>query len=366
MFCGNCGKEINDGATFCPECGVKTGITSSNNMAESKVYSRPKKINPKVKIASIILVVVVVLSVIGIKTIDYIQSIPSDSEIMLTANNLSNGAFATTDGKWLYYFDENGLCKEKLSNGKSKKYLSTEYKNGDVFFLGDKLYVETMSAFYTTNSQGKEFTEIPNTTFCENKFQTDGRNIYFDNFDADYGNGICSQKNDGSNIKEISDIAISKILFNGESIYAFSPFDTVNGESNLYKGVTIVDTDGKSERLILDFCPGNFVFGEGKIYYTKDNVLYCMNFDGTNQQQFGDIKVATGLNVCDGFIYYVDYSSRNICKVSVDNSSYSTVLNDCDSEYINIVGDWIFYNNTDDYSTYRMRLDGSENQLFLE
>lgn len=366
MFCGNCGKEIEDGVTFCPECGAKTGITSSIDMEESKVYSPPKKTNPKIKIVLIILVVIAVLSVVGIKIIGYIQSIPSDGEIILTANNLSNSAFATTDGKWLYYFDGNGLCKEKLSNRKNKEYLTTEYKNGDIFFLGDKLYIETMSAFYTTNSKGKDFTEIPNTTFCENKFQTDGKNIYFDIFDPDYGNGVCSQKFDGSNIKELSDIAVDKILYNGDYLYAFSPYGKVNGESNPHTGVTIIDTDGKSEKQILDYCPTNFVFGEDKIYYTQDNTLYSMNFDGTNQQQFGEIKVATGLNVCDGFIYYVDYSSKNICKVSVDNSSYSSILNDCESEYINIVGDWIFYNNTEDYSTYRMKLDGSENQLFLE
>lgn len=366
MFCGNCGKEIPEDVIFCPECGKKCNNQKLNETAEEKVYSKPKTINPKIKIGIVVLIIVIILSILAGKIVNYIQSIPNNNEIILAANNLSNDSFVATDGKWLFYYDGNGLCKEKLSNGKNKTYIDKEQIVGDVFFLGDKLYVETMSAFYTTDVKGKELTEIPNTTFCENKFQTDGKKVYIDIFSSDVGNGICSQKRDGSDLKEFADIESSKILFNGEYIYIFSPYGKVNEEENIHMGVTVMEPDGKNQKLILDFCPSNFVFGEEKIYYTQENYLYSMNFDGSNQQKFGDIKVDTGLNVLDGFIYYVDYNSKNICKTSEENPSYSTILNGCRSEYVVIVDEWIFYYNEDEHAKYRMKFDGSENQLFLE
>ncbi len=44
MFCGNCGKPLNEGASFCPECGtpVKKIETETENMnAEETTASQP-------------------------------------------------------------------------------------------------------------------------------------------------------------------------------------------------------------------------------------------------------------------------------------------------------------------------------------
>ncbi|MBQ7295951.1 MAG: DUF5050 domain-containing protein [Clostridia bacterium] len=361
MFCGNCGKEINDGVTFCPECGAKTGITSSNNIEESKVYSRPKKINPKVKIAAIVLIIIAVLSVIGIKMINYIQSIPNDNEITLTANNIMNSAIASTDGEWLFYFEDDFLFREKLSNGKNKECINSTLSHGLVYYLGNKLYIGTLSKHLSMNIKGEDITDIPNSTWSQYKFQTDGKRIYIKSNDTD---GISVQGVNGDKLKKISDIYADKILFNGEKLYVFSLADSINNQHNNYKGVTIIDTDGKNEKHILDFCPENFAFGGDKIFYTdKNDVLHSMNFDGSNQQQFNDILVGDGLNVYDDFVYFVDRESGNICKISESGESFIKILNACRSWHINITDDWIIYQNKDDsFNLYKMKLDGTENQ----
>jgi len=39
MFCGNCGKAVNEGAAFCPHCGTKTG--AAGNAAGQQQYRQP-------------------------------------------------------------------------------------------------------------------------------------------------------------------------------------------------------------------------------------------------------------------------------------------------------------------------------------
>ena len=41
MFCSNCGKEIKDGARFCPECGAAQQGTTPPPKGQSKVQTAP-------------------------------------------------------------------------------------------------------------------------------------------------------------------------------------------------------------------------------------------------------------------------------------------------------------------------------------
>ncbi len=362
MFCGKCGKELEDNVLFCPDCGTQT-----NNQPNIGVtYAKPKKSFKKIRNALICVLIVGVVLFSGIKIVDYIKSIPSKEEMMLASNNSMNESLAATDGKWLFYFGDGneGLYREKLSNGKQRKVIMPGETSGELFYLGNKLYAGSMSSVSAVTSNGKELFEVPNTTFCEKKFKTDGKTCYFDCFDPDISTGICSQKLDGKKIKGLSDISVSHILLFDDHLYLLSPYGKVNDMINEHYGVTRMDTDGSNAEMILDYCPNYFVFSEDKIYYTNDGYLFSMDFDGSNQRQFGSFEVGKGLNVCDGYIYYVDSEDSFIHKVSIEDNLSNTVLNDCRSENINIVGNWIVYNNRDDNSSiYKMKLDGSDNQF---
>ena len=113
MYCGNCGKEIENGSAFCPECGVK---------AEAVQNAKPKINNQKMKKRMrlvVLILVIVIAAFVGIKIISYVQGIPSDEEIQAVANNIQNGSLVASDGKWIYYNDS-GLCKMRLKDGKCK------------------------------------------------------------------------------------------------------------------------------------------------------------------------------------------------------------------------------------------------------
>ena len=65
------------------------------------------------------------------------------------------------------------------------------------------------------------------------------------------------------------------------------------------------------------------------------------------------------LNVYDGWMYYC--SSGGIYKVRVDGTE-NKCISSIESTNINILGDWIFYNNPNDNNKiYRMNIDGGEN-----
>lgn len=362
MFCGNCGKEIPNGVAFCPECGEKTVLDNVNSVSEVE-YSPKRKMSKKTKIAILMGALLLAFVFGGIKTAKYISEIPSTKEIQQVSNNLENNSFVTSDGKWILYFENNNLCKEKLSDGKSKQTVINDRTLGEMFCLGNKLYIESLSAYSITDLKGKNIAEIPNTTFCENKFKTDGKVCYFGSFRSELGN-VCSQKLNGKKVKSISDIIVSSISFDGKYLYLFSPYDSVSEQNNSDKGVTRINTDGSKPLHILDFCPRYFIFYEDRIYYTEGDSLFSMKSDGSDKRQFKDIEVGNGLNVYDGYIYYVDSSTRNICKMGIDDDSYTKVLTNCSADGISIFNDWIVYRNSDETSDlYKMKLDGSNNQL---
>lgn len=77
MYCGNCGKELNEGMDFCPECGQKvkkdnngvkqfeTIVTNVKDKAENVFKGNPKKI--------IVLAICGVLAIIVIVLVSHIH-----------------------------------------------------------------------------------------------------------------------------------------------------------------------------------------------------------------------------------------------------------------------------------------------------
>lgn len=58
MYCRNCGKQIKDGAAFCPYCGAKTAVKKTEPVINSKEVPEKKKLS---KIIPIVVAVIVIL-----------------------------------------------------------------------------------------------------------------------------------------------------------------------------------------------------------------------------------------------------------------------------------------------------------------
>jgi len=70
------------------------------------------------------------------------------------------------------------------------------------------------------------------------------------------------------------------------------------------------------------------------------------------------------LNALDGYIYYSD-TCQNLYRIKNDGSCKTRLNTDYKVKYANIIGEWIYYCNVDDFSQpntgqiYKMKLDGS-------
>ncbi len=355
MYCGNCGKEIENGSTFCPECGAKVDAVQN---------TKPKFDNKKIKKLMRLVVpvlAIVIVAFVGIKIFSYIQSIPSDEEIQSAANNIQNGSLVASDGKWIYYNDS-GLCKMRLKDGSKQSVVSSDINAEHMFYIGDKLYYYSFPGYYELNGTAGE--DLGFSVFTEGCIQTDGKKFYVTGSSNYEDGGVYSTKV-GNTEKgtKLSDIHPTRLLLNGDYLYVLSNFSSINDLPNENYGTWRMNKNGKDVVSLFDFCPNYLVFSGDQIFYTNEDRIVCSaNLDGTNETVFEGTAVNGGLNVSENYIFYIDSETQTIWRMDKDGSNKMELNND-NSWSLNIVGEWIFYENQDyDYEIYKMSFDGSYNQ----
>lgn len=150
-------------------------------------------------------------------------------------------------------------------------------------------------------------------------------------------------------------------------LYVISGFGSINDESNKNYGTWRMDKDGKYAILILDYCQKYMVFSKNKIYYTnEDNIICSTNLDGYDETIFESVVTTGGLNVSDDYIFYIDFGTKRICRIDKDGSN-KTEINYNQSDDLDIIVNWISYENKDDGNKYyKMNFDGSYNEPMIE
>ncbi len=81
MHCGNCRKEVENSATFCPVVGAPI----AENGGKKTIIDRKKA--GKLIAAAIVTVAISIVPVVGLKVYFYFQSIPTDQQLQLAVNN---------------------------------------------------------------------------------------------------------------------------------------------------------------------------------------------------------------------------------------------------------------------------------------
>lgn len=356
MYCGNCGKEIADNVTFCPECGAK--IEAAQQAVKTKSFNPKTK---KLMKLGVLVVAIIAVAFIGLKVFSYIQSIPSEAEIQMAANNVANGALVASDGKWIYYNDS-GLCKMRLKDGSKQSVISSDIYAEHMFYIGNNLYYYTFPGYYVLD--GETGKDLGFSVFTENCIQFDGKKFYVTGSSNYEDGGVYSTKV-GNTEKgtKLSDIHPTRLLLQGDYLYVVSGFSSINDLPNENYGTWRMKLNGKDMISIFDYCPSYLVFSGDKMYYTNEDRTICSaNLDGSNETVFEGTAVSNGLNVSEDYIFYISSDTQTIYRMDKDGSN-KTELNADRSGRLNVVGEWIFYENQDyDYEIYKMSFDGSYNQ----
>lgn len=355
MYCGNCGKEIEDRAIFCPECGSKVQVESLQKVEQ------PKRINYKPLKLIIPLAVIIVIVFAGMKIFSHIQSTPSIEEIQTATNNMQNGALVASDGTWLYYNDS-GLCKMQLEDGSKQSVISSDIYAEHMFYIGNSLYYYTFPGYYVLD--GTAGKDLGFSVFTEGCIQSDGAKFYVTGL-SNYDDGGVYSTNVGNtkNGTKLSDIRPTNLLLQGDYLYVISGFGAINDLPNENYGTWRMDKNGNDPILLFDYCPTYLIFSGNKMYYTNEDRVVCSaNLDGSDETVFEGAVVNGGLNVSENYIFYINSDTQTIYRMDKDSGS-KVELNSDRSGSLNIIGNWIFYENQDyDYEIYKMSFDGSYNQ----
>jgi hypothetical protein len=105
------------------------------------------------------------------------------------------------------------------------------------------------------------------------------------------------------------------------------------------------------------------------IYYrnvSDSGKLYKMKTDGTEKVKLSDDS-AYYINVIGDYVYYNGWDSKSnrLYKIKTDGTE-RIALNDVNSWYVNVIGDWVYYMNANDSAVYRMKTDGTGNKKLID
>jgi uncharacterized protein YihD (DUF1040 family) len=267
-----------------------------------------------------------------------------------TSGNLNNTGRFTIQGDWIYYTHDENIYKIK-SDGSDKTNLASQIQNcGNINVVGNYLYYVSFDG---------------------------GDLIYKMATDGSQRAEVLSSDND-------SNVQYAYLIVVGNWIYYEEYRD---GKSSFNK----MKTDGSQKTVLLEDTNVEVVDGEW-IYYTKNyegyarGALYKMRTDGSENTKLTDLEDANfKLDVSDGWIYYINgiQGGNTIYKVKTDGSQKTKVASKQKKQYnnqynyINVVGDWIYYSDIDcnkasssqivGVSTIsKMKTDGSENTKLID
>lgn len=298
-------------------------------------------------------------------------------QIRTNTNNMQNNRMATSDGEWLYYINGLDFCKWKP--GENETIIAELSQNfyGILQYVDRKLYYADGTYPRVWNDETESFEIIPLEVWIDATcFQTDGKYYYTDCawWAADpYGDtGVfrIDVTNPDEGEKILNEIP-SEIYLHGEYIYVMFDFIFDEDDNTSYRGTWRLDLDGGNPIQVLESCPEYFVVTEDRIYYSEDKVYYhedgwsyyaedwlhSMNLDGSEQYTYEDVMLGDGLNVTDSYIFYIDYDTGRIHRMTLDGTE-NIELNQSDSGPINLLDDWLIYRNYDDGKLYAMDYHG--------
>lgn len=290
-----------------------------------------------------------------------------NAELGNTPMNLNNGGIVAEKGDWIYYrnhSDNDWLYKIKKDGTKKTKIIDDApyYINvvGNWIYYSNEYYYGHLYKIKTDGS-GRTPINVDATDFVMAK----GDWIYFTSIGTDISGTDYQMRKiriTDNNKESLLEMNHSKTKMLYTNITKDSIFFVLQSQNSwLYK----CDLEGKNLKIVNKEASHGIYILEDWLYYVNgsDNFkLYRMRLDGSNKAKLSDDNTGT-INFKDGWIYYNNKSDDGkIYKIRLDGSG-KTKVSDINCQKISIAGDWIYY-PTDNYgTTYRVKIDGTGNEL---
>ena len=123
-----------------------------------------------------------------------------------------------------------------------------------------------------------------------------------------------------------------------------------------------ITINGTNEQVVVnEKTVGNFTVKDGWIYYLgTDNYIYKRDLNGNNKSLLFDKQVLDNICVNGEYIYYLDNSSK-LYRRKTDGTGLEQQIAESISPRYNIDDNWVYYYDSKD--VYRIKMDGTGKQL---
>lgn len=386
-YCQSCGAKLSTAEKFCSHCGAKCieSRIPSHKSGGGKYYRRRKSKLPWITISFVVVVLAAAISIFAGRRISRrsvqdiqhsIQSTDSHGRISShinkdatkfpieaiqnVTNNMQNVNTAC-DGEWLYHGSA-GLNKIPLASEGSPIKVLEQYTPGMMFCLGNRLYMSINSGSFSYVPLDDLNAEPVCLVAGSDCFQTDGEYYYVDRPANMYAKkGVYRAKVDNPTEYElIFDMEPTRLWLQGEYLYVVNAYGYVYDENknlipNADLGVWRIDLDGGNPIRISEKTSNYMIFGNNRIYWQDDDYsLYSTALDGTDRKDFG-VKFDFSLNVTNKYIFYLDKNGSTLCRMDLNGeNNICLVRHRC--SYFGLWGDWLVYENLDDYEYYKINI----------
>jgi hypothetical protein len=177
--------------------------------------------------------------------------------------------------------------------------------------------------------------------------------VYFRDIDAQ----LSKMKINGSDKITLNSDFPGYINVSGEWIY----YCNFNDNWNVYKA----KTDGSERSKILDEKTSNLLVYDNCLYYLENISLFVTDLCKVSVNGKGKKVLAKNVvdfNIANGFIYYLDESTKSFYKMEIGNFERILISKDDILRFI-VQNDFVFFLSVEDnekLALYRMNIDGSE------
>lgn len=370
MNCTKCGKEIPDGENkLCDECKNSLlsdiGNEEDNKFEIKKDQKVKKEKEPKKKgktgiiVGIILAIAIVAIVVLELTTGMFSQLIFKENKVGITiGNNNNNIGFANKQGNWIYYMSlsddgmQIAINKVRTDGTEKQKLIEKDWEVSSINVYGDYIYFVALEPA----QEGETIENSSVSSYPHNriyKMSTDGKEVT-----------ILNDGNFSSNLISIY-VVKDRIYYVGANynIYSMDLFGgdrtKINDNQTGFIGVTdkyILYNDYPEDAE----AQGNFV-------------TYVMNLDGSNPRPING-KALYNPNVVGDVVYYVNSENNAVHRVNIDGSNDEKVY-DSKAYNMNVYGDYIYYLNFKDESAestddtaciHRVRIDGKDHEIVME
>lgn len=269
-----------------------------------------------------------------------------------TAGNLINSGIVCEYEDKIYYYNKSDNKKLYVMNkdGSDSKAFGDIQGAMELNINGGYIYYQSGGIYKASVNDGVSSVLVESN--CRNMVVTDNYIFYI--LSENEVSRIHRMNLDGTNDMTLSENIAGFLNVYGEYVYYINGSDS----GKIYR----MNLDG-SEEMELSEDKGvlELLVEDNYIYYVSassdGSKIYQMSKDGTDSNEISSCS-CSNINVNSGSLYYFNATDKALAYRSGDLSE-EKILYSGDLNAVNVISDWVYFFNTDDYLYYRISKDGN-------